>query len=387
MDTQPDRRSFLGNAALASLPLWCGRFVFADETPRSQSPGLIVRESEPENLEFAFSTLSAFTTPNEQFYVRNHFAAPALDVKKWKLKVEGAVETPLELGYEDLLKLKSTTLTATLECAGNGRVFLTPKASGVNWELGAVSNAAWTGVPLASVLEKAGVQPGAVEVVLEGADSGEVKTDPKSPGIIHFARGLPLAKARRPEVLLAHQMNGKELPPSHGYPVRAVVPGWYGMASVKWLQRIVVSKKPFAGYYQSLSYTYFEKTEGLPTLVPIGEMQVKSQIARPALREVVPAGSKYRIFGAAWGGEEEIEKVDVSADGGKTWSSARLQNKAVPFAWRLWEYEWHTPEQAGKAILMSRATDTKGRTQPMQRDPGRGSYMVTHVLPLEVTLR
>src|SRR5262249_10503601 len=148
-------------------------------------------------------------------------------------------------------KLPATTTPLTLECAGNGRAFLEPKAKGVPWQLGAISTAEWTGVPLATILERAGVRPDAVDVVLEGADGGLVANDPKPTGPIRFARGLSLAKALKPEVILAHQMNGEALPDAHGYPLRAVIGGWYGMASIKWLSRIVVTTRPFHGYEQT----------------------------------------------------------------------------------------------------------------------------------------
>lgn len=203
--------------------------------------GLIVRDREPENLEFPFSALSSVVTANEQFFVRNHFAMPRLERKDWRLRIEGRVKHPCELSYDELLRVPSRTVMMTLECAGNSRIFLSPKVSGLQWELGAVGNAEWTGVPLAAVLKRAGVKPGAIEVVLEGADNGEIKKEPQSPGKIQFARSLPLAKALMPEVILAHSMNGQPLSRSHGFPVRAIVPGWYGMASVKWLTRIVIS--------------------------------------------------------------------------------------------------------------------------------------------------
>src|SRR5262249_36976692 len=175
--------------------------------PSTSSSGLVLRQRQPENLEFPFNTLGGFITPNESFYIRNHFAVPKIDLKTWKLKVEGAVKTSLGLSLDDLLKLESKTRAVTLECAGNSRGFLVPKENGVLWELGAVSTAKWRGVPLAAVLEKAGVKQGAVDVVLVGADSGAV-ADPKSPGAINFARSLPLEKARKDSVLLAYEMNG-----------------------------------------------------------------------------------------------------------------------------------------------------------------------------------
>ena len=392
-----NRRAFVrGAVATAALPflsaLRAGRAAGAGpEQPTrpaddSGFPGLIVREAEPLNLEFPFPTLDSFLTPNPRFYVRNHFAMPNLEVRDWRLKVEGAVERPLELTYDDLLKMAPRTQTALLECAGNGRVFLTPKASGVQWELGAASNAEWAGVPLAAVLDRAGVRGAAVEVVLEGADAGEIRDEPKSPGKISFVRSLPLEKARKPEVLLAHKMNGEDLPAAHGFPVRAVVPGWYGMASVKWLTRIVVTDRPFQGYFQSLSYTSFERVNGLPSMVPVRELEVKSEVARPVRGEVVAAGADYRVHGAAWTGESEVAKVEVSTDGGKSWAEARLLGEATPFAWRLWEHAWSAPEK-GRTTVTARATDKKGRTQAEKHDPDRRAYRISHVLPVEVEVR
>jgi DMSO/TMAO reductase YedYZ molybdopterin-dependent catalytic subunit len=384
------RRSFLHTACLAALPLTVSLARLARADPPASAaafPGLILRQKEPANLEFPFPTLDRFLTPNERFYVRNHFAMPKLDAAKWTLKVEGAVERPLELSYDDLKKLPAKTLTATLECAGNSRVFLVPKPTGVLWELGAVGTAEWTGVPLAVVLDRAGIKAGAVEVILEGADSGEVKDPPTSPGVIHFARSLPLEKARKPEVLLAYRMNGEDLPAAHGFPLRGVVAGWYGMASVKWLTRLIVTERPYLGYYQSLDYATWQRVNGLPTLVPITSLEVKAEIARPALDEVVTAGGTYRVHGAAWAGESEVTKVEVSGDGGRTWAEAKLLDKAVPFAWRLWEYEWHTPAKPGRVTVMARATDQRGRVQPAQHDPDRRHYLVSHILPIDVEVK
>jgi DMSO/TMAO reductase YedYZ molybdopterin-dependent catalytic subunit len=375
------RRDFLRRAGLASLPLLAGGAALGEDKPR---PRLIVREEEPVNLEFPFESLDSFLTPNRLFYVRNHYPQPKVDLKAWRLEVVGAVKRPLTLPYDELRKLSAQTRPLTLECAGNGRAFLRPKAKGVQWELGAVSTAEWTGVPLAEVLERAGVRPGAVEVILEGADRGDPKKDMQPPGLIAFARSLPLAKARRPEVLLAWGMNGEDLPPGHGHPVRAVVGGWYGMASVKWLRRVVVTTRPFHGFDQTVDYAIWEKRDGLPTLTAITETDVKASIARPAGGERVPAGKDYRVHGAAWAGESEVAKVEVSTDGGKTWGAATLLGRPVPFCWRLWEYRWRPA--AGKYTLMARATDKRGRAQPAGRDPGRRNYMISHVRPTPVTV-
>ncbi len=350
--------------------------------------GLIIREKEPENLEFPFSALNGSLTTNEQFFVRSHFPVPATDLTAWRLKVEGLVGRPCEITYEELRQMPSRTVTMTLECAGNSRIFLSPKVGGLQWELGAVGNATWTGVPLAEVLKHAGLKPGAMEAVFEGADTGEIKKEPVSPGKIKYARGLPMAKALSPEVILAYQMNGEDITPAHGFPLRLIVPGWYGMASVKWLNRICVIDRPFRGYFQTTDYTFWERQDGLPIqLLPVGEIEVKAEIARPALYEVVPTNSVYRMFGAAWTGESEIAKVEVSVDGGKTWDPAQLLGDSVRYAWRLWEYHWRTPAQTGRQTVMARATDARGRTQPMERDTHRGTYIITHVQPIEVEVR
>ncbi len=388
-----DRRVFLGAAPLIGAAL--GRTAVAEGHDREERPakdgrplGVITRQRNPDNLEFPFSNLDSFLTPNELFYVRTHFDVPELEAKSWRLKVEGTVEKPFEIGYDALKKMPSHTLTALLECSGNGRVFLKPPQLGIRWELGGVSNAEWTGVRLADVLEQASVKADAVEVILEGADKGELKSpNPKTPGAIAYARSLPLAKARRPEVLLAYRMNDAELPRTHGYPVRAVVAGWYGMASVKWLKRIVVTDRPFHGFFQTFMYTTWKRRHGVPDLVPTSDIEVKAEIARPVLHEVVAAKSRYRVHGAAWAGESDVTKVDVSSDGGKTWASARLLDKGGAYTWRFWEYDWQTPPRSGRRVLMARATDQRGRTQPMERDDDRRDGVISHVLPVEVEVR
>jgi len=351
----------------------------------NETAGMITRSVTPLNLEMPFSSLREFITPNEQFYVRGHFPIPEIDTRSWRLKVEGAVGLPFESSYDELRQMPSKTMTATMECAGNGRSFLEPKVKGVAWDLGAVGNAQWTGVLLRDVLHRAGVKPGAQEVVLEGNDKGTIPDPPRPPGEIYYARSLPIAKASD-DVLLAYEMNGQPLSASHGFPLRAVVPGWFGMASVKWLQRIIVTVTPFNGYYQSIDYTYWRRRDGLPTLLPLAEMELKAQIARPSMGEVVPAGAPYRIHGAAWTGTGVIAGVELSSDGGVTWSSAKLLGESVKNAWRFWEYNW-TPSASGNHTLIARACDSSGRTQPELRNPDHGTYVINHWLPIEVEVR
>ena len=356
--------------------------------------GRIVRSESPVNLEMPFSTLGSFLTPTKTFYVRTHFPIPAIDRNAWSLYVVGEVEKPFTINYEQLITLESVTAAVTLECAGNNRNFLEPKVKGVQWRLGAVGTAEWTGVPLSTLLDRATPKPNAREVILEGADCGTLE-DPKSPpGELKFARSIPLEKARR-DVLLAYKMNGCDLPPEHGFPLRAIVPGWYAMASIKWLQRIIVTDRPFTGYYQTLDYAYWQRTdyghwqrgENVAELTPLSELQVKAEIAHPAEGEIVPANTTVSLRGAAWACDAEISKVELSTDGGATWKEASLAGESKPNAWRLWQFDWKTPSQPGKQTLMVRATDSLGRTQPLHRDPDRGTYMINQLLPIEVEVR
>ena len=354
----------------------------ADEVVRDL-PGLLTRQKSPDNLEFPFWSLNSFLVPNNQFFVRNHFSVPPLDPKTWRLSVEGVVTKPLKITYDDLLKMPAHNMLALMECSGNGRVFLKTHQFGVQWELGAVGTAEWTGVRLSDLLDLAGVKDAATEVVLEGADRGEIADpSPESHGVIHYARSLPLIKARQPEVLLAYKMNGQALPPAHGYPVRAVVAGWYGMASVKWLTRIVVTDKPFHGFFQTFQYSIWKQESGLRSLAPVTDIPVKAAIARPMSGETIPAEEPYRVFGAAWAGEADVAKVEVSTDGGKMWDAAKLIGAATPYCWRFWEYQWMKPT-AGKVTLMARATDSKRRVQPMERDNDLRDAVIYHVLPVE----
>src|SRR5438093_2962046 len=261
--------------------------------------GKIVRSEEPLNLEMPFENLDGFITPTKSFYVRTHFPIPKIDKNRWRLRVEGEVERPFEINYGELVRLESLTIPVTLECAGNNRNFLDPKVKGVQWGLGAVGTAEWTGVPLSILLDRAELKPGVREVILEGADGGMLEEPKKPPGELRFARSISLNKARA-DVLLAYKMNGGELPPQHGFPLRAIVPGWYAMASIKWLQRIIITDQPFTGYYQTMDYAYRRRRGDIAELTPVAEVQIKAEIAKPAEGQTVPANSSVRVYGAAW---------------------------------------------------------------------------------------
>src|ERR1700742_225487 len=193
------------------------------ESYRASSGGLIIRQKEPTNLETpADHQIDSYLTPAELFYIRSHFAAPELHPKSYRLQIDGAVEKSFSLTYQELREMPAETWVAPLECAGNGRAFLVPQVPGAQWELGAVSNAEWTGVPLRTLLERAGLAEDACEIVFEGVDRGEPKDPPYPPGLVSYAWSLPLAKAMKPEVLIAYKMNGQELTPDHGFPARAL---------------------------------------------------------------------------------------------------------------------------------------------------------------------
>src|SRR6266404_3606522 len=338
--------------------------------------GKIVLSEEPLVLETPLENLGEFITPTKSFYVRNHFPIPKIDKNKWRLRIEGEVQKPFEINFDELSKLQSRKIPATLECAGNGRSFLEPKVKGVQWNIGGISNADWTGIPLSILLERAGMKSSAREIIFEGGDRGKLE-DPKAPrGEINFARSIPLEKAR--DVLLAYKMNDVDLPPEHGFPLRAIVPGWYAVASIKWLQRIIIANKPFNGYYQTLDYSYWKRDGEQARLTALSEIQTKAVIISPSEDEIVAANSSARVRGAAWSGTGEIKKIELSTDGGSTWSEAKLLGESKSNAWRLWEFDWKTPTKAGKTTLIARATDSSGATQPHDRDADRGTYMITH---------
>jgi DMSO/TMAO reductase YedYZ molybdopterin-dependent catalytic subunit len=358
--------------------------VMSTEGWESGGVGMIVREKEPLSLESPLSALESFLTPNELFYVRNHFSTPKLDVESYELRIDGAVAHPLTIRYDELRRMPSRKCTVTLECAGNSRVFLLPQTDGVQWELGAVGNAEWTGVPLDYLLRRTEVLEGALEVVLEGADEGELTNSPAPCGSIKFARSLPISAAREQGVMLAYKMNGSALPVEHGFPVRAIVPGHYAMASVKWLTHIRVVRQRFQGYWQTAEYAYWEGSEASAVRRPVGSMMVKAVITQPRAHEVVAANTPYRISGVAWTGESDITGVEVTADGGESWHAACLVDPVLRYAWRRWEYKWSTPAQPGRYTLFARARDRAGAIQPDKHDRNWGSYGVHHTLPIDV---
>jgi DMSO/TMAO reductase YedYZ molybdopterin-dependent catalytic subunit len=331
--------------------------------------GLVVHRAHPLNCETSIPALvGGVVMPNARFYVRNHFQIPDLDLDSFRLTVGGLVERPLILSARDLHNMRSETLVVTLECAGNGRTLFDPPAEGEKWALGAVSTAEWTGVPLAEVLDRAGVRPGAREVVFRGADSGTVDGRSES---IRFERSLRLDDARDPDVLLAYAMNGERLPVQHGYPLRLIAPRWYAVASVKWLTEIEVVDRPFAGYYQADRYWYEWERDGRVVREPVTLQQVRALITEPGQNAEVRRGD-ITVRGVAWSGAGPIARVEVSVGGGD-WQEARLVGQRSRHSWQWWELTTRV-EAPGAVTLRARATDLAGRSQPERAEWNRLGY-------------
>jgi sulfane dehydrogenase subunit SoxC len=304
-------------------------------------------------------------TPPGLHYVLTHYDIPALDPADWALQVTGAVERPLRLSLADLQERAGASARVTLECAGNGRARLEPRPVSQPWLLEAVGTAEWSGTPLAPLLQEAGLSPDAVDVVFTGADHGVERGVEQD-----YARGLPVAEALRPDALLAWAMDGAALPPQHGAPLRLVVPGWYGMAQVKWLTRIEVLTRPFTGYQNATAYRVVTGP-GDPG-EPVTRIRPRALMSPPGFPDFmsrerfVPAGP-VTLTGRAWSGRAPVTAVEVSTDGGSSWSAAELAaaDPAHPFAWRSWSSVWTAEE--GSTELLVRATDATGEVQPVEQ--------------------
>lgn len=294
-------------------------------------------------------------TPVSHFFVRNHTATPTIDPTSYRLRIEGpGVRRPLALSYEELLAMPAVSRTRAIECAGNGRSFFgsqqgTP-APGTAWQLGGIGVARWTGVPLGLVLERAGVSRAAVDVLPEGLDA-EVGS------LGHVRRPLPLAKAMD-DVLLVHTMNGAPLPPDHGFPIRLLVPGWVGIAHVKWLGRITVSTEPVFSNWNTTQYRMTGAAYPEPTTLTTQVVKSAFELPFPA---TLPPGPT-RLTGRSWSATSRIRRVDVSVDGGASWRPARLSGANGVGSWARWSLPWDAP--IGEHTLLARATDARGAVQP-----------------------
>ncbi|MEU6004333.1 sulfite oxidase [Streptomyces sp. NPDC047197] len=340
------------------------RVAAADEAISEEELALAAR-----NHGLPLEALRYDVTPLGLHYVLVHYDIPAADEDTWRLSVGGRVRTPVELGLADLQALPAVTHRVTMECAGNGRARLSPRPVSQPWLVEAVGTADWTGVPLRTVLAEAGVEDSAIEAVFTGADHGVERGVEQD-----YRRSLPLPVGG--DVLLAYAMNGGPLPPQHGYPLRLVVPGWYGMAHVKWLRDVELVDAPFTGFQQTVAYRIRQSPDepGEPVtriapralLIPPGfpDFMSRVRIVRPGPVE---------LEGRAWSGYGPVARVEVSADDGRSWTDAEVAPRGPHrWGWQAWHTTWSAA--AGRHILTVRASDADGHTQPLEQSWNRGGF-------------
>jgi len=302
-------------------------------------------------------------TPTGMHYLLVHFDIPYVDAKKWRLRIGGLVSRPLAVSLKDIMKRPRQKLIVTMECAGNGRALMNPRPVSQPWLDGAVGTAEWTGTSLKSLLDKARLSKTTEEILFTGLDRGVQGEE-----LQYYQRSVTIAEAMHEDVLLAYGMNGRPLEPQHGYPLRLIVPGWYGMASVKWLERIEAIDHHFDGYQMEKSYRYAQSADDPGE--PVNLIRVRSLMVPPGIPDfmtrarLVQAG-RVRLAGRAWAGRYAVGRVEVSTDGGVTWRDARLSKKGPRYAWRAWAFDWDA--QPGRHTLLVRARDSDGNSQPVEQ--------------------
>jgi sulfite oxidase len=362
------RRNFLKQISATALAAGAAPSLLTWALPQSQSvdfpkeEGMIVRSYRFIDLETPVEYFNTWLTPVPHFFVRNHMYEPAqLDPQGWRLSIGGEVDKPLTLSLTELSKLETHSVVNTLECAGNGRSLHRPQVPGVQWGKGAVSTARFSGPRLRDVLQRAGVKPTGKHVMFRGLDEVPGKVPP-------FVRSIPIEKALDSDTLIATHMNGSPLTQHHGFPARALAPGWIGAASCKWLTEIKLLDAEFVGNFMSPGYRWPNQPVKPGDSVkpedthPLTALSVKSVISGPIDGATTKTG-KVAVHGAAWAGEADITKVEISTDNGATWNPAKLGHDQARYAWRLWTYDWHA-KKPGDYTILSRATDSQNRTQP-----------------------
>jgi len=348
-----------------------GALLRADDRPKRD---LVTLSARPEDLEMPLSGFADYITPIDRFFVRTHVAVPTVNLGSWRLRVDGEVTAPLTLTMQDIKDLPSVELVSVVECAGNGRRFYDPPVPGVQWGNGAVGNGRWRGTRLSDVLRRAGIKDSAREVLLNGADV-PFGTMPD------FERSIPMTKALDANTLLAYEMNGEPLPAKHGFPLRAIVPGWAGDSWTKWITSIRVLDREHDGFWMTRAYRHPGKpvAPGTPIaperMQPVTSLRVKSVITEPGDGGFLLVGAPVVIRGTAWSGDGgPVEAVDVSVDGGRRWSAATLhRDQRTRFGWRQWEFHW-TPSQDAYYTLLARARDTVGNIQPLDQEWNPSGY-------------
>ena len=334
---------------------------------------------QPYNAETPLSALSSKITPTDLFYVRNHFDVPLLDESDYRLKINGDISKPIELSLAQLKRFPEKSMIFSMECAGNGRSGMKPKIKGTPWNLGAISQANFSGTALRDVLAKVELPEGVSEILFTGGDRGKVHSGETE----NYARSLPVEIAYHPDTMLVWEMNGEELAPSHGYPLRLIVPGWYGMASVKWLSEITPISEPFQGIFQTQEYVYVGEAD-VPDNTPVTTMRVRSLITNPENNSKLSSNT-ITLTGIAWSGDGKVEQVQLSFDDGKNWLNAELQPARSNYEFSSWSYKWH-PERMGDWSIISRAADSVGNIQPFESIWNKGGYgnNAVHIIHLTI---
>lgn len=391
------RRELLKRGAMA-LPLLAGFAKLASPQVAWADAGSPISKPLPaawfinygSNAEMRWDSVAnlGYTTPNERFFVRDHTGTPVIDASTWSLSIFGTglkgspdINSAIKFTLDELKAMPKKTVFSAIECAGNGRSYFgtqqgTP-VPGTQWTLGAIGVAGWTGVPLSTVLQKAGIASNAVDVMPSGLDSTVVVSGVDAG---HVRRPVPVAKALD-NVLLAYEMNGHPLPYDHGYPLRFVVPGWIGVANTKWVGQIEVSASPLYSLWNTTQYVF---TGGNYTGSPVLTTQAVKSAFELADNSTFAAGAQHVLTGRSWSGNGAIKKVEVSTDNGVTWTNAQLHGKNIPAAWARWNFPW-TPT-AGSYQIRARATDTKGNTQPVTTPFNSAGYLFDAIVPHPVTV-
>jgi len=398
---QMSRRGLLRGSAVLGAGLGAGLVSGAASSPaRAAAAGPIVKPLPPEwfvshgtNAEMRWESVRPrdFLTPAERFFVRNHTATPEIDPASYRLKLWGSglrgapgPENPVEFGYAALRAMRSATVTTAIECTGNARSFFTTQqgqaVSGTAWKLGAIGVGRWRGVWLSDVLRRAGITPRAVDVLPSGLDAEFVD---KGVNQGRVRRPLPVAKALK-DVLLAYELNGRPLPPDHGFPLRVVVPGWSGIASIKWVGDIQVAAEPLFSPWNTQYYRLFGPDYPPEGSEPITRQNVKSAFELAWNAEIEKA-RRVELTGRAWSGNGPVRRVDVSTDGGATWRPALLEPARAQYAWQRWRLVWEQPAK-GSYELLARATDVTGAVQPVTTPHNTLGYLFGAIVRHPVTV-
>lgn len=342
-------------------------------------PHLITRSLTPEIQETPIHFVEDRDTPSHLAFRRNHFPYPVKFLHSPFLTITGSVKTPITFSYNQIISMPSRTVISLLECSGNKRAFFEPKVFGDQWTGGAISQGKWKGVPLHYLLSLTGIKAGAREIVFHGADSGIKKEQH-----VYFERSLPLEKALDSQVIVAWEHNQKPISPKHGFPFRLIVPGWYAMASVKWLKTIRVIDHSFSGPFQIEDYVYFPYKNQDKSSIPVTTNRVNSIIQQPVDRQILKPGH-HEITGLAWTGEGVITSVEISVDNGGAWKPAFIANKPQKYQWVKWSSSYAF-EKSQEYIIKVRAYDSEGQSQPEQAFWNRKGYGYNEISQITVQI-